>query len=116
MVSELQAMLVEIHLWRKQKEELRIKTLLSSQKVLKAQCPPKTDNKLSLLQVKALVPNFCLDPGSPLLSVPRLSGKLSSIHLPGSSRSSSQALSAIKWYWSKLAWPQQVDPLNRGAS
>jgi ribonuclease HI len=115
-VTELQTMLVEIHLSRKQKEELRIKALLSSQKILKAPCPPKADNKLSLLQVKAMVPNFCLDPGFPLLSVPNLAGKLSCIHLPGSSRTSSQALSAIKWYWSKLAWPQQVDPLNRGAS
>ena len=96
-------MLVEIHLSRKQKEELRIKALLSSQKILKAPCPPKADNKLSLLQVKAMVPNFCFDPGFPLLSVPNLAGKLACVHLPGSSRTSSQALAAIKWYWSSLS-------------
>ena len=115
-VDELQSMLVKIHMLRKQKEEARIKALLTSQKILKAPCPFRVLVNPSLQQIKALVPNFCLDPGFPLSPVPNLTGKLARVHLPGSSRTSSQALAAIKWYWAKLAWPSQVDPLNRGAS
>jgi hypothetical protein len=109
-------MLVSSHVGRKQKEDLRIKSMLGDQTILRDPCPPRKKDQLTIDQVRLLVSNLYLSSGISSTLVPNLSGLLKHIHLPGFSRTSSQAFTAIKWYWAKLKWPQQVDPLNRGVS
>ncbi len=109
-------MLVAVHIAREQKEDLRIKSLLQHQRAIVAPCPPNSRSNLTIDQVRLLVPNFCRNPGLNSAVVPNLSSLFRDVYLPGSSRFSSQALAAIKWYWSRLKWAQQVDPLDSGAT
>ncbi len=89
MVRESQVMLVAIHVSRKQKlkKDARIKSMLPP--------PPGARTSLTIEKVRILVPNFCLDPGLNLSALPNLRLLLRDVHLPGSSRSSSKALTVL---------------------
>ncbi len=90
--------------------------MLRYSRVIVAHPPPGARTALTINKVRLLVPTSCLNPGLDSAAVPNVKFLMRNAHLPGSSRSSSQALTVLKWYWTQLKWAQQVDPLCRVAT